>query len=113
MDYEQQREWLEGLAKYVELGIWRQAAATPGYVPAPALADDSDFGNYRGFDQAWSQEVMQITLAAQSQDTLFYYSGMAQAVLLDRLAPDRKGRILSEGMTLEDLLREALAARAR
>jgi hypothetical protein len=42
----------------------------------------------------------------------FYYSGMAQAVLLDRLMPDWKVRAWSEGVWLEDLLAEAVRAGA-
>lgn len=108
VDYERQREWLEGLAKYVELGIWR-AAATPGYEPSPAVDIDPDFKSYRTFEQNRTQEVNQITLALGSEETLFYYSGMAQAMLLDRLMPDWEGRILRDDVMLEDLLRHAVA----
>jgi hypothetical protein len=40
----------------------------------------------------------------------FYYSGFRQAVLLDRLMPGWKVRMWSEGIWLEDLLREAVRA---
>jgi hypothetical protein len=108
VDYERRREWLDGLAKYVELGIWR-AAAIPGYEPSPAVAADPDFKFYRTFEQNRTQEVNQITLALGSEETLFYYSGMAQAMLLDRLVPDWEGRILRDDVMLEDLLRHAVA----
>jgi hypothetical protein len=46
--------------------------------------------------------------AALEGDVRFYYTGMAQAVLLDRLMPDWKAHILTETVALEDLLREAV-----
>ena len=45
---------------------------------------------------------------SQANDTRFYYTGMAQAFLLDRLMPDWKSSIFSEGVWLEDLLRQAI-----
>ncbi len=107
VEYERQREWLEGLAKYAELGIWREAATTPGYKPLPELGQDADFKNYADFDPQWSREVGQIAWSINSQETRFYYSGWAQATLLDRLTPGWKARILAENVMLEDLLREA------
>jgi hypothetical protein len=106
-EYEQQREWLEGLAKYTEVQVGRLAAETGTYQPVPALASDADFKNYRGAQEYWTREVNQITLTLGSDEVRFYYSGMAQAMLLDRLAPDWRARVLSEDVTLEDLLRQA------
>lgn len=109
VNYEQQREWLEGLAKYVELQIWRQAATTPGYQAVDALEFDSDFEDYRTYERQWSREVAQTRRMAKDEgDGRFYYSGMAQAVLLDRLAPEWKNQILQDAVYLEDLLSEAL-----
>jgi hypothetical protein len=110
--YEQQREWLEGLAKYIELEIWRQAAAQPAYQPTPAILDDPDFHSYSRFDRQWSQEVDQMRrMSGSSGDGRFYYSGMAQAFLLDRLMPGWKSRALDEAVWLEELLAEAVAHR--
>lgn len=41
-------------------------------------------------------------------DGRFYYSGMAQAALLDRLLPDWKEQALTDGVFLEDLLETAV-----
>jgi len=44
-----------------------------------------------------------------SDEKRFYYSGMAQAFLLDRLSPGWKQQILSPGVFQEDLLRRAVS----
>ncbi|MFQ5592742.1 MAG: hypothetical protein ACE5HA_01200 [Anaerolineae bacterium] len=104
-NYERRLEWLEGLAKYVELAIWREASSTPGYEPLPAMLADPYFKSYATFDQHWSQEMGQMKRqATRDGEVRFYYTGMAQGVLLDRLMPDWKTRILVEDVWLEDLL---------
>jgi hypothetical protein len=109
IDYEQRREWLEGLAKYVELEAWHQGATARDYVPHPATASLSDFNGYSGYERAWKREVDQISrVTNQAGDPLFYYSGMAQAVLLDRLQPGWKEGALTGGTTLEGLLDAAV-----
>ena len=111
VDYERQREWLEGLARYVELEIWRQASLSQGYEPVAALSDDPDFSGYSTFERRWSQEIDQMARMADDEgDGRFYYSGMAQAVLLDRLMPGWKSRAMDEAVFLEDLLETALSA---
>jgi len=105
-----QREWLEGLAKYVELESWRRAAQTPGYRPLTALKSDPSFKAYAGFRRRLSQEVGQIAWA--KDDTRFYYSGMAQAMILDRLMPGWKSRAFVQDVWLEDLVAEAVRGAA-
>jgi hypothetical protein len=109
VDYERQREWLEGLAKYAELSIGRVAASTPGYAPVPAIASDPAFKRYTGAARYWSGQIDEVTrTSGREGEVRFYYSGMAQAVLLDRLAPGWKQRAFDQGVMLEDLLREAI-----
>lgn len=109
VDYERQREWLEGLAKYAELALGRVAGATPGYMPLPALAADPDFARYATRQRLWSQQIDEAKrTTGRAGETRFYYSGMAQAVLLDRLLPAWKERAFNPGVMLEDLLREAV-----
>jgi hypothetical protein len=109
IDLERLKEWEEGLAKYTELGIWRSAAETSGYAPLPAMGADPGFSNYANFKQIWSQQIDQIRLMAKDDgDIRFYYSGLAQAAILDRLAPGWRMRILTEDVWLEELLREAV-----
>jgi hypothetical protein len=107
--YEREFEWLEGLAKYVELQIWREAANRPDYEPIADMSADADFKAYATFAQRWSQELGQLQRqAGQEGEVRFYYTGLAQATVLDRLMPGWKMRILSEAVGLEDLLREAV-----
>jgi hypothetical protein len=111
VDYERQLEWEEGLAKYVEMEIWRQASLARDYRPLPELEADGDFKEYRSFQQRWRQEISQMKRqAGQEGETRFYLTGMAQATLLDRLLPGWKELALAEGVFLEDLLREAVSA---
>ena len=106
--YERQLEWQEGLAKYVELRIWREAQESPDYEPVLGMRDDPDFRDYTTFQQRWLRELAEMRLQALiSSEARFYYTGMAQAVLLDRLLPGWKERVLSEDVWLETLLAEA------
>jgi hypothetical protein len=108
VDYERQREWLEGLARYAELGLWREAAAD--YQPSVAASDDPEFDGYNDYEKRLAREIGQIgRMAGDAGDGRFYYSGFAQAMLLDHLAPDWKARALEPDVFLEDLLREAVS----
>jgi hypothetical protein len=109
VNYERQREWLEGLAKYAELSIGRLAGKTPGYTALPALTADPGFNEYTTIEQYWSGQIDEVRrTAGREGEVRFYYSGMAQAVLLDRLMPDWKERIFNPEVMLEDLLRQAI-----
>lgn len=109
VDFERKREWLEGLAKYTELTIGRIAAITPGYEPLPDIKDDPKFNDYNTRDRFWSMQLDQIRRILKNEgEVRFYYSGFAQAVVLDRLMPDWKERAMTEGVWLEDLLWEAI-----
>ena len=111
VSYEQQREWLEGLARYAELEIWRQAH-TGNYIPLPETGSLPSFNNYAGFETRWSRELDQMRrMAGDEGDGRFYYSGMAQATLLDRFLPGWKERAFDEGVWLEDLLKRGAEIR--
>jgi hypothetical protein len=106
--FERNREWLEGLARYSELEIWKQAS-TSDYVPVPETESLVDFEGYADFENRWSRELSQMTrMATDDGDGRFYYTGMAQAVLLDRLLPDWKTHAFEEEVWLESLLDEAI-----
>jgi len=109
--YENQREWVEGMARYAELETWRLASQDSGYQPVVEMKIDRKFKEYTTFETRWSREVDQITRMAEDVgDGRFYYSGMAQAYLLDRLLPSWKSMLVENPMlNLEDLLKQALS----
>ena len=108
--YEVLIEWLEGTAKYVELRSWEEASLNHGYVPLPEMETDPDFKSYETFGSRWNQEMKRTRRQAGKEgDVRFYYTGMLQSYLLDRLMPDWKEHIMEDGIYLEDLLRDAVA----
>jgi hypothetical protein len=111
VNLERFREWEEGLAKYTELAIWKYAASDAAYKPIKALSGDPDFKGYKNFGNKWGGELMTLRRQSGGDEVRFYYAGMAQAFLLDRLNPDWRKRILKSDVFLEDLLSEALAGR--
>ena len=105
--FERLLEWEEGLAKYVELEIWREAHTAQDYEPLASVVNDPDFKSYSTFEQRWSQELGQMNRQATREgEVRFYYTGMAQAMLLDRLVPGWKHHAFSEDTWLETLLAE-------
>jgi hypothetical protein len=111
--YENQREWVEGLARYAELETWRLASTDDQYQPIAAMQSDRKFKGYQTFDTRWSRELDQITrMASDEGDGRFYYTGMAQAYLLDQLHPSWKLTLGADPMlNLEDLLRQAMTVK--
>jgi hypothetical protein len=110
VDFERQREWLEGLAKYAELELWRQGASAAGYRPLPQVTAVPDFAAYQGFEQRWNSELVTLGNQAGAGETRFYYTGWAQAVLLDRLAPGWKAQALGAEVWLDALVAAATGA---
>jgi hypothetical protein len=105
--FEWQREWLEGLAKYSELALARLAGSTPSYTPILEIQADPDFDAYTRQEMFWNQQLKEAASSSVSQgESKFYYSGLVQAAVLDRLFPTWKERILITDLALEDLLRE-------
>jgi hypothetical protein len=109
VDYERQREWLEGLAKYAELSIGL-AASGPAYQPVQGLARlDAQFKGYAEYRRFYQEQLTEVNrLSGRSEETRFYYAGMAQAVILDRIEPGWKALVMQEGVYIEDVLEEAL-----
>lgn len=109
VDFERLVEWEEGLAKYVEIAFWKQAFSSPNYQSILEMDQDPDFHTYETFEQRWRQEIMTMrNQAAQKADVRFYYTGMAQAFLLDQLMPDWKSCIMDDNVWLDDLLSAAI-----
>ena len=110
VDYENQREWVEGMARYVELESWRVANTEDSYRFDDSMQSDPDFKLYRGFTKRWNRELDQMKRMYDDEgDGRFYYSGMAQAYLLDRLSPDWKDRLYNDPtLNLETFLSQAV-----
>jgi hypothetical protein len=108
INLERLREWEEGLAKYTELDITRQAESE-SYIPFGSILNDKDFKNYQGQQKFWASQLKEAaSTQGRSGDTRFYYSGNAIAVLLDRLVPGWKSQALPGGEYLDALLQEAV-----
>lgn len=108
--YEKRFEWLEGSAKYVELEIWENASDSASYQPISSILEDKDFDSYQGYKKRWKNELNNAKTAAKNgSETLFYYSGMLQARLLDILMPDWQTNIGDPNVWYEDLLAEAIS----
>ncbi len=109
IDYERNREWLEGLAKYSELSLGLAASTSATYQPIASLVQDPDFHNYQNQERYWKGQAAEIKRRSnQAGESRFYYSGMAQSFLLDRLFPGWKDLIWNDGVWLEDLLGQAV-----
>lgn len=109
-DFERQREWLEGLARYAELGIWRSAGGAKTYQPLAQAEQLTDYSVFAAHERRWSEELDTMVRMADDQgDGRFYYAGMAQAMLLDSLLPEWQEKVFQPGVFLEDLLRSSLA----
>jgi hypothetical protein len=105
--FERELEWLEGLAKYVELTSWRLGAQPP-YVSLPEISGEAQFHVYGGYDSRWKSELLATRLRVNLHGDLpFYYSGALQAMLLDDLAPAWKPGFLESDLALDDLLSRA------
>jgi hypothetical protein len=109
VEFERQREWLEGLAKYVELSIGRAAATTPGYQWLSEMDADPRFDQYHSLERFWMRQLEQGKNIVSEGDVWFYYSGFAEAVVLDKIAPDWKENTIPGETALEDMIRLAVA----
>jgi len=118
--YEDGNEFSEGLAKYVELGLMR---ALEGRRPSDSLFLYQGFHGFTRLAEFREARVRRMVSAMRGEVNVnndpygtspirdrLYYSGMAIATLLDRIAPSWKTRILADSVTLTDLAAEALRA---
>lgn len=107
--FEQKREWLEGLAKYAELTIGVKAQESGKYKPLHKIIELKEFKDYKKRDKHFNQQVYEVPRTANRVgDSRFYYVGMLQSVILDRLMPSWKQQAFGEDMYLDDLLAKAV-----
>ena len=105
IQYEQKREWLEGLAKYAELTIGLKASQSENYQNVKEIDSVSEFKNYETYAKYYKQQINEVKRAAvRPSENRFYYSGMLQAVMLDRLLPEWKKEAFSKEVYLENIL---------
>jgi hypothetical protein len=116
--YEDGNEFNEGLAKYVELAFMR---ALEGRRPSDSFFLYQGFHGFTRLAEFRDQRVRRMVSAMRGEVNVnndpygtspirdrLYYSGMAIATLLDRIAPSWKRRILADSVSLTDLAAEAL-----
>ena len=109
IQYEQKREWLEGLAKYAELIVGVVAFKSQNYKPVNEIETVPGFKNYKSSLSYFNQQIAEVSRAAKRpSENRFYYSGMLQAVLLDRFSPGWENEALKEEVFLENLLEKAV-----
>lgn len=94
-------EWEEGLAKYSEIRMYDFAA------------EDNNAPSYYKYkkNRPYSRSDfrrLKSSLGSTDGDYRFYLSGMAEAMILDKLSKDWKENISYSGVYLEDKLREAV-----
>jgi len=96
--YMQFQLWKEGVARYTEYQVALQAALL--HQPGKGFSDLSDYTPYVQVAADLHQQMILDRLSNErlehAQRGLFYASGAAQALLLDRAVPDWKRRYLHE-----------------
>ncbi|MEW6367915.1 MAG: hypothetical protein AB1714_25065 [Acidobacteriota bacterium] len=122
IEYEDGVEFGEGLAKYTE---YRLLESLEGRMPASEMWWVQGFHGYDDLALRRSRLVDKMLQHMRGEVLVnndpygaaplrmrLYYSGMAVAVLLDRLSTNWKGRILQPEASLTDLVEDAVDARA-
>jgi len=118
VDYEDRMEYLEGLAKYVELKLLEVLQGRPA---GPAMAWVQGFHGYADLKPQRENLIRQLEKMMHGEVNVnndrfgasplrmrLYYSGMAIAAVLDRISPGWKGHIFAPEATLTALATDAL-----
>lgn len=116
--YEDQIEYLEGLAKYVE---YRLMEVMEGRTPQPAMAWLQGFHGYADLKPQREKLIRMLEKMMRGDVNInndpygasplrmrLYYSGMGIAVLLDRLGSNWKKQIFAPAASLTDLVTDAV-----
>lgn len=99
--YEKNLEWLEGLAKYIEIEFYELAADS-------SELTDVDFASDPKY---WDEDIKRLSGSLGEHDghNRFYLSGMAQAQLLQQLGVvGWKEQVMEEDVFLDDMLENCL-----
>jgi hypothetical protein len=118
--YEDGTEFNEGLAKYVE---YRMTGALEGRTPGPGMKWAQGFHGYQDLSGVRERLIDQMVKHMRGEINVnndpygssplrmrLYYSGMAVAVLLERLSPGWHEGILRPRATLTELAEQAIGA---
>ena len=118
IEYEDGTEYEEGLATYTEYRLFQVLERRQA---APAMTWAQGFAGYANLqpqrENLISQMVQNMSGTVRVNNDPYgtaplrrrlYFSGMAAAVMLDRLSPDWKNRIFSPDASLTSLVEEAL-----
>ncbi len=117
-EYEDGVEFSEGLAKYIEYRLFQ---VLEGRQPGPAMSWAQGFDGYANLAPQREQLIERMVRNMYGEVSVnndpygtaplrmrLYYSGMGIGVLLDRLSPEWKTRILAPDVSLTSLALEAL-----
>ncbi|MFB0564617.1 MAG: hypothetical protein ACETWK_02940 [Candidatus Aminicenantaceae bacterium] len=105
--FERELEWLEGLAKYVEMRFSELGSSQQGEVESKAYRI---VRNRLQYDFSWRISK----LGELHGDLRFYLSGAIQAMILDKISPGWKHKIIIKKNTcLEDILQAAIIKKPR
>jgi hypothetical protein len=105
VEYEKQREWLEGLAKYTELKIGVVAVYSNTYEPVQGADDAADFNMYQNKESYLKNQIAEAGRASgRDGESRFYYGGMLQAMVLDKLDSSWREEAMDDSLFLEDFL---------
>lgn len=102
--------WQEGVARYTEYALAMSAAAR--YQPSEAFIALEDYGNFESDGQQTVAHIMKelTTMSLRhARRTAFYQVGAAEAILLDRHAPQWHGRYFMEKFYLEKYYEAAVS----
>ena len=120
VEYENLNEYSEGTAKYVEYKFLKTGGTIE---PIREMYYQNGFNGYRGVltEQFQNRMNNMVNVVAVNDDRWgnkfgsgplrfkLYELGACQALLLDEVAPEWKGKIFNDGVYLGDMLRQAMA----
>ncbi|MBC7343008.1 MAG: hypothetical protein H5U02_11300 [Clostridia bacterium] len=113
IELERLQDWIEGLARYIEIRGW-QIGSAPGYHPTGALLSDPAFHGYRAGQSRtgirWgARELIDEIGRGSTGSEAWYTLGSGQALVLDRLNVPWHSEAMGP-VPLEDLLTKWVGA---
>lgn len=103
--FKQWMEWMEGVARYTENKLAGLAKYESNYIPVKQFADEFPEWNYqKAWNEHYANQSSFIRFIGEktANSNMFYYAGMAKALILDRVNSDWKREYFKK--TLDELL---------